>query len=341
MAEGKATIVQIIRPATFTPNVQFDIRPRMKNIGAEDIFWVRLINTGTGKVLKETTRTTPEEPGGLWTSPMYLTLTQTTDFHAMIQFGHLFGSIKVIDDFEAFVIPVAAAPPEPPPPEPPPPTPPPTIWDWIIGFVLSGFENLLGWQHGSLLTLLANVKDLITNFFGDIADFFGDVIGSVVDIIKENVGDIFDWLSDQFIGFVDWLKDLPGSIADFVTDKISDSLDFLTDKVTDFFDFLKDLPGSIADYIGDAVSGFIDWSNDQLVGIWEGIESHFINAISGFVEAFFGGLDTGIEQAKGSPLHSDEPVRNPVLKGLQKVVREHRKKHNRDIITGERKHGNV
>jgi len=231
--------------------------------------------------------------------------------------------------------------PPPTPPTPPPPTPPPTVWDWIIVFVLEGFERLLGWTQGSLLTILGDVKDLITNFFGDIADFFSDVIGSVVDIIKDNVGSIFDWLSTAFFDFVDWIVDVGGDIAGFVTDKITGALDFLTDKLSDFFDWVKDLPGSIADYIGGAIAGFVDWTADQLGGIWDGIQTFFTEAISGFVEAFFGGVNTGIEQAKGSPLHSDEPVRNPVLKGLQKVVREHRKKYGRDIITGEKKHGNV
>jgi len=231
--------------------------------------------------------------------------------------------------------------PEPPPPEPPPPTPPPTIWDWIIGFVLSGFENLLGWQHGSLLTLLANVKDLITNFFGDIYDFFTNVIGDAWDAVSKFFGDIADFVSDSFMGFVDWILDIGGDIAGFVTDSIEGIVDFVTSAFTDFVDWLNELGGSIADYIGGAIGDFVDWSSDQLGGIWEGISGFFTEAISGFVEAFFGGVNTGIEQAKTSPLHSDEPVRNPVLKGLQKVVREHRKKHNRDEITGEKKHGNV
>jgi len=208
---------------------------------------------------------------------------------------------------------------------------------WIIG----GLEGLLGWTQGSLLTTLGNVRDLITNFFGDIYDFFSDVVGSVVDIINDNVGSIFDWLSDQFFDFVDWLRDIQGDIAGFVTDAIGGAIGFLETGIADLWTSIQGFAGDIADAVSEGVSGFVDWSADQLGSIWEGIQTWFAEAISGFVEAFFGGVNTGIEQAKTSPLHSDEPVRNPVLKGLQKVVRKHRKKHNRDEITGEIKHGNV
>jgi len=216
-----------------------------------------------------------------------------------------------------------------------------SIWDWIIGFVLSGIEGLLGIQKGTLITMLGNVWDFFTNSVGAIYDFFADVVGSIVDVIKDNVGDIFDWLSTAFFDFIDWIVEIGGDIAGFVTDKISGALDFLTDKIGAFFDWVGDLVGSVADYIGGAIGDFVDWSADQLGSIWDGIVKFFTEAISGFVEAFFGGLNTGIEQAKTSPLHSDEPVRNPVLKGLQKVVREHRKKYGRDEITGEKKHGTI
>ncbi|GAH78107.1 unnamed protein product, partial [marine sediment metagenome] len=113
------------------------------------------------------------------------------------------------------------------------------------------------------------------------------------------------------------------------------------DKFMGFVDWLGEIGGSITDYIGGAIGDFVDWSQDQLGSIWTGIQIWFAEAISGFIEAFFGGLNTGIEQAKSSPLHSDEPVRNPVLKGLKKVVREHRKEHDRNVITGEKKNGSI
>lgn len=225
------------------------------------------------------------------------------------------------------------------------PEPDACVWDWgnipgsVMCYVFAAIDALFGWQHGTFQTLIGNVWDFFANSIGAIYDFFADVVGSVVDIIKDNVGSIFDWLSTAFFDFIDWIVEIGGDIAGFVTDKIGGALDFLTDKLSDFFDWIKDLPGSIADYIGGAIGDFVDWSSDQLGSIWDGVEKFFTEAISGFVEAFFGGLNTGIEQAKGSPLHSDEPVRNPVLKGLQKVVREHRKKYGRDEITGEKKNG--
>lgn len=221
----------------------------------------------------------------------------------------------------------------------------PSFWVDPVGAVLcwvvSGLEGLLGWTQGSLLTILEDVHDLIINYFGDIRDFFTNIIGDAWDLVTKFFADIADFVSDKFMGFVDWILDISGDIAGFVGDKIAGALDFLTDKVGDFFDFLGELQVSFVDYIGGAISGFVDWTSDQLGSIWNGITTFFTEAISGFVEAFFGGVDTGIEQAKHSPLHSDEPVRNPVLKGLQKVVREHRKKHNRDEITGEIKHGTI
>jgi len=227
------------------------------------------------------------------------------------------------------------------------PEPPacPSFWVNPVGAVLcwvvSGLEGLLGWTQGSLFTMLGNVWDFFTNSVGAIYEFFADVVGSIVDVIKDNVGSIFDWLSDQFFSFIDWIVEIGGDIAGFVGDKIAGALDFLTDKIGAFFDWVGELAGSVADYIGGAIGDFVDWSADQLGSIWDGIQTWFAEAISGFVESFFGGLNTGIEQAKGSPLHSDEPVRNPVLKGLQKVVREHRKKYDRDVITGEKKNGTI
>ena len=234
-------------------------------------------------------------------------------------------------------------PPEPPPPEPPPPppTPPPTIWDWLVDLVLASLEAVLGWNWSALRKLLGDVWDLITNFSEDITEFFTDVIGDAWDDVKKFFGDIADFVSDAFGDFVDWIQDVGGDIVGFVGDQISGALDWVTDQFTDFTDWLGEIGGSVADYIGGAIGDFVDWSQDQLGGIWEGVSGFFTDAIWGFVDAFWNGVDTGIEQAKHSPLHSDEPVRNPALKGLRKVVREHRKKYNRDEITGEKKNGTI
>lgn len=108
--EGEATIVSITKPPNFTPGVQFDIRPKMRNDGGEDIFFVRLTDRDTGATLKLTTRSTTLLPGGTWTSPMYITLDQTTDFYGRIQFGHLENGTRVVDDTEDFTIPVKVEP---------------------------------------------------------------------------------------------------------------------------------------------------------------------------------------------------------------------------------------
>lgn len=210
------------------------------------------------------------------------------------------------------------------------------LFDIFFSLIISGFESLLGWTTGTLFSKLGEMWDIIANFGGQIVDFFSDAVGSVVDWVSENAGAIFDWLGDNFSNFIDWLGEVGGDIAGFVGDKIGGALDWITQGFTDFVDWLNDVGGDVADYIGGAIEDFVDWSSEQLGGIWEGIQTFFGEAISGFVESFFNGLDTGIEEAKSSPLHSDEPVRNPVLKGLQKVVREHRKKHGRDETTGDK-----
>ena len=212
-----------------------------------------------------------------------------------------------------------------------------TPFDWIILFVINAIETIIGFTYGAISNALQWIQAFQQDLTVGIIDFFSDPIGSIVDWVKDNAGAIFDWLGDNFSNFIDFLNDVGGNIAGFVEEKLGGAWDFITDKAGDFFDWLGEISGSIADYIGGAIGDFVDWSSEQLGGIWEGIQKWFTEAISGFVEAFFSGVDTGIEEAKHSPLHSDEPVRNPVMKGLLKVVREHRKKYGRDEITGEKK----
>ena len=227
------------------------------------------------------------------------------------------------------------------------PDPDACVWNWdnipgsVMCYVFSAIDSLFGWTKGSFEKLIGDVWDLVTNFFGDIYDFFTNIIGDAWDDITKFFGDIADFVTDAFGDFVDWILDVGGDIAGFVGDQISGALDWVTDQFTDFTDWLGEIGGSVADYIGGAIGDFVDWSQDQLGGIWEGVSGFFTDAIWGFVDAFWNGVDTGIEQAKHSPLHSDEPVRNPALKGLRKVVREHRKKYNRDEITGEKKNGTI
>jgi len=220
-------------------------------------------------------------------------------------------------------------------------------WDWfdipgsIMCYVFSAIDALFGWQSGTFQTLIGNVWDFFTNSIEAIYDFFADVIGSVIDIIKENVGSIFDWLTAGLADLFDFLGGLVGDAFENIKKFFADIADFVGDKFMGFVDWILEIGGSVADYIGGAIGDFVDWSADQLGGIWDGVTGFFMEAISGFIDAFFGGVETGIEQAKHSPLHSDEPVRNPVLEGLRKVVREHRKKYNEDEITGDWKNGRI
>lgn len=134
-----------------------------------------------------------------------------------------------------------------------------TVWDWIIGFVILGIENVLGIQEGSLLTILGRMGDLITNFFGDIYDFFSDVVGSVVDIVTESAGALFDWISDSFLNFIDWLGEIGGDIADYIGGAIDDAVDWLGDAWGNFTDMIGEAWKNVTDYVGEAVDDAVDW----------------------------------------------------------------------------------
>ena len=85
--EGEATIVSITKPDSFTPGVQFYIRPLITNVGGGDTLFVTLTNIDTGAVLDE--QEIYVSSGRNWTPYMYVTLTQTTDFHGLLEVGHI------------------------------------------------------------------------------------------------------------------------------------------------------------------------------------------------------------------------------------------------------------
>jgi len=92
--EGKAVIVDIVSPSSFTPNVEFKINVRMRNDGGADYLYVKLIDTDTGSVLKDFTSLFKVEPGAAdhdwrWEQSMNVTLPQITDFHGRIEAGHI------------------------------------------------------------------------------------------------------------------------------------------------------------------------------------------------------------------------------------------------------------
>lgn len=88
MAEGEATIVSISKPETFTPNVEFRIRPTFTNVGdAGDTLFLKLTNRDTGAVLGE--QEIYVSAGRNWVPSIYITLTQKTDFHWLMEAGHV------------------------------------------------------------------------------------------------------------------------------------------------------------------------------------------------------------------------------------------------------------
>jgi len=84
--EGKATIISITKPDTFTPGESFTVKHSTKNNGGDDTLFARLINTDTGAILKESTHYTAS--GVTWGEYWTITLTQTTDFHGRVEAGH-------------------------------------------------------------------------------------------------------------------------------------------------------------------------------------------------------------------------------------------------------------
>ncbi|GAH89212.1 unnamed protein product, partial [marine sediment metagenome] len=103
-------------PSSFTPNVSFHIKPKVRNDGGPDTLFMGLTNADTGKVLKHpATYTHYIASGARWEQDWIVTLDQTTDLHARIEFGHLENSARVVDDTEDITIPVEAPPPPPPP----------------------------------------------------------------------------------------------------------------------------------------------------------------------------------------------------------------------------------
>lgn len=87
--EGYATIVSIATPSTFTPGVQFRIRPTIRNDGAGDTLFVELTNTDTGAVFKPDPPEVYVSSGRNWVPSIWVTLTQTTDFHWLMEAGHV------------------------------------------------------------------------------------------------------------------------------------------------------------------------------------------------------------------------------------------------------------
>jgi len=88
--EGEADIVAVEAPDVFEPDVQFVMRVTVKNTGSfADNLFVKLTNVDTGEVLQDMATTTPIEPGNTIEQMIFVTLSQVTDFHGLVEGGHL------------------------------------------------------------------------------------------------------------------------------------------------------------------------------------------------------------------------------------------------------------
>lgn len=97
--EGKADIVAVDAPSTFTPGVAFYIYAEILNVGSiANYLFVKLTNVDTGDVLYEATSDTPIMLNEKWIQAMEVVLTQTTDFHGRVDAGHITGQPGVSID---------------------------------------------------------------------------------------------------------------------------------------------------------------------------------------------------------------------------------------------------
>ncbi|GAH74516.1 unnamed protein product, partial [marine sediment metagenome] len=87
IVEGKATIVSITAPASFTTGVPFYIKPKIRNDGGDDKLYLRIIDKDTNTELKHgyITLAAGKEYMPTWK----LTIIQTTDFHGELEAGHV------------------------------------------------------------------------------------------------------------------------------------------------------------------------------------------------------------------------------------------------------------
>lgn len=85
--EGKAEIVSVTVPPSFTPGVAFDVGFVIKNVSnfADDLF-IRFTDTDTGRIIAEATLRLSGGATEDW--GINITLVQTTDFHGLVEVGH-------------------------------------------------------------------------------------------------------------------------------------------------------------------------------------------------------------------------------------------------------------
>jgi len=89
--EGSAEIRTVNAPASFVPDVPFYVNVTIKNIGSfDDDLFVRITNSDTGAVLCESSISVAAGTVAPYVA-CELTLSQTTDFHGLVEVGHMTG----------------------------------------------------------------------------------------------------------------------------------------------------------------------------------------------------------------------------------------------------------
>jgi hypothetical protein len=84
-----AEILAVNTPDRFSPGVEFLVEILVRNNGEVDDIFARLTNTDTSEILEE--RYVEIGSQGTRTFSFPVTLTQTTDFHGLVEAGHMTG----------------------------------------------------------------------------------------------------------------------------------------------------------------------------------------------------------------------------------------------------------
>ena len=85
--EGDASIVSVDAPSEFVPGVKFEVDIKVKNNGHTDDIFARLKDVDTGKVVKEGSVEIGQGSSTIFALPVILD--KTTDFHGLVEVGHV------------------------------------------------------------------------------------------------------------------------------------------------------------------------------------------------------------------------------------------------------------
>jgi len=85
---GMADIITVNAPEFFVPGEPFFINVTIMNVGSfDDVLFIRLTDVDTGTILGESEISVPAGERAPYV-PLGVTLTQTTDFHGLVEVGH-------------------------------------------------------------------------------------------------------------------------------------------------------------------------------------------------------------------------------------------------------------